>query len=53
MKELSNTYDLEERTARFAEKVIDFVRLLKNDCVNDRIISQLVGAVGSIGANYC
>jgi len=55
MTQLSNNkkYDLEERTALFAEKVIAFVRILKEDAVNSRIISQLVGAAGSIGANYC
>ena len=56
MTQLSNknfNYDLEERTAKFAEKVIDFVRTIKEDAVNKRIISQLVGASGSSGANYC
>ncbi len=48
-----NKYDLEERTAQFAEKVIDFVRSLTGDMVNSKIIAQLVGAAGSIGANYC
>lgn len=46
-------YDLEERTARFAEEVIDFVRTIKQGAVNRRILDQLVGAAGSIGANYC
>src|SRR3989338_5167775 len=46
-------YDLEERTARFAEEIIDFVRTIKQDVVNRRIIDQLVGSSGSIGANYC
>jgi four helix bundle protein len=46
-------YDLEERTARFAEQLIDFIKTVKETAVNGRIISQLVGAVGSIGANYC
>lgn len=46
-------YDLEERTARFAEVIIDFVRTIKQDAVNRRIIDQLVGASGSTGANYC
>jgi len=46
-------YDLEERTAKFAEEIIDFVRTIKQDAVNRRIIDQLVGAAGSAGANYC
>jgi four helix bundle protein len=44
-------YDLEERTARFGE-VVDFARTIPRDPVTDRIISQLVGAGTSIGANY-
>lgn len=46
-------FNLEERTAVFAEKVIGLCRTMKSDAVNQRIISQLVGSVGSIGANYC
>ncbi|MFA4936785.1 MAG: four helix bundle protein [Patescibacteria group bacterium] len=46
-------YDLEERTARLAEEIIDFVKTIKENVINNRIISQLVGAIGSIGANYC
>ncbi len=56
MTQLSNSdkkYDLEERTARFAEQLIDFARTIKETTVNDRIISQLIGAAGSVGANYC
>ncbi|MDO8564984.1 MAG: four helix bundle protein [bacterium] len=45
-------FNLEERTTVFAEKVITFCRTIKPDAVNQRIISQLVGASGSIGANY-
>lgn len=47
------TYDLEERTAQFAEKIIDMVKNIKETAVNIKVISQLVGAVGSVGANYC
>lgn len=46
-------YNLEERTARFAEKVIDLVKKLPNNSINNRLIDQVVGAAGSIGANYC
>jgi len=46
-------YDLEERTARFAERVIDLVKKIKITAINERIISQLVGSSGSMGANYC
>jgi four helix bundle protein len=45
-------YDLEERTARFGEAIIDFVKLIPQDAVTSRLISQLVGAATSVGANY-
>src|SRR5437667_209040 len=45
-------YDLEERTARFGEAVIDFAKTIPQGAVTHRIISQLVGAGTSIGANY-
>jgi four helix bundle protein len=45
-------YDLEERTARFGEAVIDFVKQTPQDAVTSRLISQLVGAATSVGANY-
>ena len=46
-------YNLEERTAVFAESVIDFVKKIGVNPINKRIIEQLVGSSGSIGANYC
>jgi four helix bundle protein len=46
-------YDLEERTACFGEAVIDFARTIPQGPVTNRLISQLVGAGTSIGANYC
>ena len=46
-------YDLEERTARFAETVIDLVKIITINDINRKIISQLVGSSGSVGANYC
>jgi four helix bundle protein len=45
-------YDLEERTARFGEAVIDFVKQIPQDAVTSRLISQVVGAATSVGANY-
>jgi four helix bundle protein len=45
-------YDLEERTACFGEHVVTFARKLPQDSVTNRIISQLVGAATSVGANY-
>ena len=45
-------YDLEERTARFGEVVIDFSKTIPQDAVTNRLIGQLVGAATSVGANY-
>ena len=46
-------YDLEERTARFGETVVEFCLSLPAGAVTAPIISQLVRAGTSIGANYC
>ena len=45
-------YDLEERTARFGEAVVDFAKTIPQNAVTNRIIAQLVGAGTSVGANY-
>jgi four helix bundle protein len=50
--DLKRAYDLEERTARFGEAIIDFAKTIPLNPVTTRIISQLVGAGTSVGANY-
>jgi four helix bundle protein len=45
-------YDLEERTARFGEAIIDFAKKVPVGPLTQRIINQLVGAGTSVGANY-
>ncbi len=50
--EMKRVYDLEERTARFGEAVIDFAKTIPQDAVTNRLIGQLVGAATSVGANY-
>src|SRR5436190_16147486 len=50
--EEKRVYDLEERTARFGEAIIDFARTIPQSAVTHRIIAQLVGAATSVGANY-
>lgn len=52
MENQNKIYDLEERTARFAERVRDFCLKLPKNIVNNEYISQLVRAAGSVGANY-
>jgi four helix bundle protein len=45
-------YDLEERTAEFGEAIIGFAKTLPRDIINSQLISQIVRAATSIGANY-
>ena len=46
-------YDLEERTAAFGAAVIRFARAMPRDTVTRPLITQLVRAGTSVGANYC
>ena len=49
-------FDLEERTARFGERIIRFVKKIPrgvNHPENNRLVDQLVGCGTSVGANYC
>ena len=45
-------YDLEERTARFGESVVEFAKSLPNTLVIRPLASQIVRSGTSIGANY-
>jgi four helix bundle protein len=45
-------FDLEDRTTEFARKVIQLCKELPKDLINQRLIPQIVGSSGSIGANY-
>jgi four helix bundle protein len=45
-------YDLEERTALFAESVRRFVKTLPRTIANIEDIKQAVRSSGSVGANY-
>ncbi len=46
-------YNLEERTLKFSEDLIDFIKTIKITSINRSIVSQLIRAGTSIGANYC
>ncbi len=46
-------YDLEERTAKFSEDIIDFTKKLSQTPITKPLISQLIRSGTSIGANYC
>jgi len=45
-------FDLEERTTRFAKDVVKLCKSLPRNPINDRLVGQVVGSSGSIGANY-
>lgn len=45
-------YDLAERTTRFAEDIVIFAKKMPRDPVTTPIITQLVKAGTSVGANY-
>ncbi|MDB6118983.1 MAG: hypothetical protein JWO08_2764 [Verrucomicrobiaceae bacterium] len=49
----TRVFDLEERTAKFGEAVIRFLKAVPSSSLTNRLIDQLVGAATSIGANYC
>ena len=47
------TYNLEDRTIKFAKDIVVFVQGFKRDPLLMPILTQLVRAGTSIGANYC
>lgn len=49
---INKQYDLEERTAKFGEDVIDFVKGLPKNGITQPLVTQLVKSATSIGANY-
>lgn len=49
---IKKIYDLEQRTAVFGERIIDFLKTLPDNVVNRELIRQLVKAGTSVGANY-
>jgi len=55
MSQNTNTtkqYDLEDRTLKFTQRVIAFVKKIPANMPNSEISRQLVRAAGSVGANY-
>ena len=45
-------FDLTERTACFGENVIEFCLAVRLNAITSPLVSQLVRAAGSVGANY-
>lgn len=45
-------YDFEKRTAEFSKRIIRLCKELSRSSMNDRLIGQITGSAGSVGANY-
>jgi len=52
-KATSKRYDLGDRTAKFGVNIVSFVKKISENSVTRPLISQLVRAGTSVGANYC
>lgn len=54
MSQIQNNkrYDLEDRTLSYGKKVINFVKLLKPNTINFKLIDQFIRSYTSTGANY-
>ena len=46
-------FDLEERTAKFGEDIIEFSKKIPKNILTFSLISQLIRSGTSVGANYC
>jgi four helix bundle protein len=46
-------YDLEERTAKFGENIIELSKIISRNTITLPIINQLIKSGTSVGANYC
>jgi len=46
-------YDLEERTAKFGEDIIEFSKKVPKNVITIPLIGQIVKSGTSIGSNYC
>ena len=46
-------YDLEERTAKFAENCIEFAKRIPKNEITRPLITQFIKSCTSVGANYC
>ncbi|MDP2922718.1 MAG: four helix bundle protein [Candidatus Omnitrophota bacterium] len=49
---MAKEFDLERRTTEFAKAVIRMCKSLPRNPTNDRLVGQIVGSAGSVGANY-
>jgi len=52
MNQLSNRYNLEERTAIFGESIIKFCKEISLNSISSPLVNQIIRSATSIGANY-
>jgi len=53
MNKKDKKYDLEERTAKFGEDIIEFAKKVPRNVITLPLITQLIKAGTSVGSNYC
>jgi len=46
-------FDLEERTAKFGENIIEFAKKIPKSVITIPLIDQLIRSGTSVGSNYC
>ena len=51
-KNFNNSYDLEERTARLGESIIDLCKNIPKTDITSPLIKQIIRSGTSVGANY-
>ncbi len=49
---MKQQFDLEERTAKFGESVIELSKSIEANHINKPLINQLIRSATSVGANY-
>lgn len=49
---MTEKYPLDERTAKFAENILELCQSIKQTAINRPVVTQLVRSGTSIGANY-
>lgn len=52
MSQSEDKYDLEERTMKFSNELIDFCKLCSKNIITIPLINQVIRSGTSIGANY-
>ena len=52
-EKVTRKFDLEERTAKFGENIIEFSKKIRQTPITLPLLSQLIRSATSVGANYC